>query len=82
MGATTDREVKSSSHTTAWVAGLAVLFLLYALSPGPVAWWVHHRNAGKEPPWVARLYAPLIYGCNHFKPMDTAYDYYFDWWIN
>ncbi len=71
-----------ASHAAAWVAGVLLALMIYTLSPGAVAWWVHHRNGGREPEWVSWVYAPLIYGCKQFKPMDRAYAAYFDWCIN
>jgi hypothetical protein len=70
------------SHTTAWVVGVLTAVVVYVLSPGPVAWWIHHRNGGVEPEWMAWLYAPLIFGCEHIDSLAHAYHVYFDWWIN
>jgi hypothetical protein len=82
MSGNPNRDSTGSSHPTAWVVGAITAVLIYALSPGPVAWWVHHRNGGNEPEWVRMIYAPLIAGCQHFQPMGRAYEAYFDWCIN
>jgi hypothetical protein len=77
-----DRTPPGNSHGTAWTVGIVAAVLIYTLSPGPVAWWIHHRNGGTEPPWVRWVYAPLVYGSEHFEPMGRAYEVYFDWCIN
>ena len=76
------RAPADANTTTAWVVGALAAVLVYILSPGPVAWWIHHRNGGTEPVWVRWVYAPLIYGSEHFEPMGRAYEVYFDWCIN
>ena len=70
------------SQRVAWTVGMVAAALIYVLTPGPVAWWIHHHNGGIEPLWVRCLYAPLIYGCEHLAPMGRAYEVYFDWCIN
>ena len=82
MSGDPNRENAASSHATAWSVGAIIVVLMYVLSPGPVAWWVHHRNGGNEPEWVRQVYAPLIAGCQRFQPMGRAYEAYFDWCIN
>ena len=82
MNGDAERRPSEGSHSTVWVVGVIMAVLIYALSPGPVAWWVHHRNGGTEPEWVRWIFAPLISGCQHFKPMGRAYEVYFDWCIN
>jgi hypothetical protein len=76
------RTPPGNGHGSAWTVGIVAALLIYTLSPGPVAWWIHNRNGGTEPAWVRWIYAPLIYGSTHFKPIGRAYEVYFEWCIN
>jgi hypothetical protein len=74
-----DTHPKRSSRGFAFpVATLAIVLLLYALSPGPI--WKYCTPTGKPPRAFEIAYAPLAWGCNHVPGVAAFYDWYFQVW--
>lgn len=55
------------------------LAVIYVLGVGPTAWLVEH---GHIEPWIYKyLYAPMRWQIDQSSLMESATDWYFEWWI-
>ena len=71
---------RSRDNHVALIAGIvAVLFVVYVLSPGPLTWM---EKAGWLPPnatsWIRIFYYPLVVLYESFLPVKQFYD----WWLS
>jgi len=60
---------------------LAVIFVLYTLSIGPMYWRWYESMYLNGPEYIARLYYPL-YLMSAFKPFGEFLNWYVDLWIS
>jgi hypothetical protein len=60
---------------------LAVYWLLYTLSIGPMFWYWYEASYLDGPKWVVVLYLPLLYVCEQFEPFGRLVNWYIRWWI-
>ena len=60
---------------------LAVLFVLYVLSTGPMYWWIFEAYYLGGSQFLAQLYYPLVIACEMSDTIGAFFEWYVGLWV-